>query len=196
MILTTSNYTRVFRPRRPRPPRHRSVHPARRLPRRPPGRCSGRRHSAGPGPGRLRLRSPAHRLRLRARTADKDGDAEVFKKAGASAATMRIWRSRSAAASTSRRATAPAIWATSACRPRRTRWISPPGSRSSSAAAGIPSMRATTFPAWSGADRPRPRRLGRGHQQRIRSEHARRASRSGPMRWTRVNSPARGSLRL
>ena len=48
---------------------------------------------------------------------------------------------------TSRRAIAPAISATSALRPSPSRWISAPGSRSISAAAGTRSMPATTFPA-------------------------------------------------
>ena len=50
----------------------------------------------------------------------------------------------SAAASTSRRATAPATSATSACRRPTDRWISPAGSRPAWATAGTPSTRATT----------------------------------------------------
>ena len=61
-----------------------------------------------------------------------------------SVATSPISPSRSAAASISRRATAPAIWATSGCRRIRRRWISAPGSRRSSAGAGSPSTPATT----------------------------------------------------
>ena len=59
--------------------------------------------------------------------------------ASASAAISRILPWRSAAASIFRRATATAISAISACRRTPRRWISTPGSRSSSAAAGTPS---------------------------------------------------------
>ena len=46
-----------------------------------------------------------------------------------------------------RGATAPAIWAISACRRCRSQWTSAPGSKPTSAGAGTPSMRATTCPA-------------------------------------------------
>ena len=68
---------------------------------------------------------------------------DAMSSGGACAATTPIWRSPSADAWASRPATAPAIWATSACRSSG-RWTSAPGLRPIWAAAGTPSIRETT----------------------------------------------------
>jgi hypothetical protein len=73
--------------------------------------------------------------------------ARLWRKASACAATLPISPSPSAAASIFRRATATAILATSASRPIPRRWISTPGSKPSSAIAGLPSTRGTIGPA-------------------------------------------------
>jgi len=69
----------------------------------------------------------------------------------ASAATTRIWRSPSVAASTFRPATATVMSATSACPCRTHRATSRPGWRSISAAAGTPLIHATTARVLAGS---------------------------------------------
>jgi hypothetical protein len=69
----------------------------------------------------------------------------LFKSATACAGTSPTWRSRSAAASISRRAIARVISATSASRRSNRPWTSPAGSKRIWAARGTCSIRATTF---------------------------------------------------